>query len=131
LIGGFLALIYENKREEVMNPNKDDATQKMKTLSECVNGAIEKGYVENFKVTSKVLITQDEDALYKPEHITIANYYRFEGYSDPQDNSVLYLLETHDGKKGTLIDAYGPEADSKISDFIRQVEDIQKKDKEN
>jgi hypothetical protein len=40
-------------------------------------------------------------------------------------------LETHDGKKGTLIDAYGPEADSKISDFIRQVEDIQKKDKEN
>jgi hypothetical protein len=46
--------------------------------------------------------------------------------SDPEDSSILYLIEASDGKKGTLIDAYGTYADAKLSDFIREVEDIQK-----
>ena len=42
--------------------------------------------------------------------------------------AVLYLIETHnDGPKGTLVDAYGTYADSKIGDFIAAVEEIQKK----
>lgn len=112
-----------------MNPNKNDSTQKMKTLSEGVNESIEKGFTENFKVITKGLCTQDEKTIYSPQDVAITNFYRFEGYSDPQDNSILYLIEAHDGRKGTLIDAYGPEADVKISNFIRDVEDIQKKNK--
>jgi hypothetical protein len=118
-----------NINEMYMNPHKNDATQQMKTLSEGVNESIEKGYTENFKVITKGLATQDEKSIYAPENITIPNFYRFEGYSDPQDNSILYLIETNDGKKGTLIDVYGAEADVKISNFIREVEDIQKKNK--
>lgn len=112
-----------------MNPNKDDASQKMKTLSESVNESIAKGYTENFKVITKGLSTQNEESIYAPQEVAIPNFYRFEGYSDPQDNSILYLIETNDGKKGTLIDVYGAEADVKISNFIREVEDIQKKNK--
>lgn len=112
-----------------MNPNENDATQKMKTLSEGVNESIKKGYTENFKVIAKGLCTQDEKIIYIPEDIAITNFYRFEGYSDPQDNSILYLIETKDGRKGTLIDVYGPEADVQISNFIRDVEDIHKKNK--
>lgn len=111
------------------NPNTNDSTQKMKTLSEGVNEAIQKGYTENFKVITKGLSTQDEQSIYSPENVTIPNFYRFEGYSDPMDNSILYLIETHDGKKGTLMDVYGAEADVKISNFIRDVEDIHKKNK--
>jgi hypothetical protein len=110
-----------------MKSNENDATQKMKTLSEGVNESLAKGYTENFKVITKGLSTEDEKTIYIPQDITITNFYRFEGYSDPQDNSILYLIETKDGKKGTLIDAYGAEADSKISNFIRDVEDIHKK----
>jgi hypothetical protein len=110
-----------------MNPNENDATQKMKTLSESVNESLEKGYTENFKVIPKGLCTEDEKSIYIPQDIAIANFYRFEGYSDPQDNSILYLIETKDGRKGTLIDVYGAEADARISSFIRKVEDISKK----
>ncbi len=113
-----------------MNTNENDATQQMKTLSECVNESLKKGYTENFKVITKGLCTQDEKAIYIPEDIAITNFYRFEGYSDPQDNSILYLIETKDGRKGTLIDAYGADADAKISNFIRNVEEIQKKNKD-
>jgi hypothetical protein len=112
-----------------MNSNEHDATLKMKTLSESVNESLAKGYTENFKVISKGLSTQDEEFIYIPQHIAITNFYRFEGYSDPQDNSILYLIRTNDGRKGILIDAYGADADAMISNFIREVQDIQKKNK--
>jgi hypothetical protein len=112
-----------------MKTNENDASLSMKTLSESVNESLEKGYTENFKVITKGLCTQDEKIIYNPQDIAITNFYRFEGYSDPQDNSILYLIETKDGKKGTLIDAYGAAADTTISNFIRRVEDIQKKNK--
>jgi hypothetical protein len=35
-------------------------------------------------------------------------YYRFEGASNPDDNVVLYVIETSRGEKGLLLDAYGP-----------------------
>lgn len=106
---------------------KEDGTQNMQTLSECITKAVDDGYTENFKVVTKGLATEDDKSIYNPENIAIANFYRFEGYSDPQDNAILYLIETNDGKKGMLIDAYGAYADVKVSNFVRQVEDIQKK----
>ncbi len=85
-----------------------------------------KGFSENFKVVSKGLATEDDKIIYAPHDVTISNFYRYEGMSDPQDNAILYLIETADGKKGMLIDAYGVDADAKISSFIKRVEDIQK-----
>jgi hypothetical protein len=82
-----------------MNANKNDATPKMKTLSESVNEAFEKGYIENFQVAEAGLMTADEQVIYAPADISISDFYRFEGYSDPQDNSILYLIKTNDGKK--------------------------------
>jgi len=113
-----------------LNTNNNDSTLKMKTLSENVNESLEKGYTENFKVITKGLCTEDEKSIYIPQDVAITDFYRFEGYSDPQDNSILYLIETKDGRKGTLIDAYGAEADGRITNFIRDVEDIHKKENE-
>lgn len=108
---------------------KNDSTQKMDTLSECLNKAIEDGYVQNFKVQAGRLTTEDEKSFYTPNDVAIPNFFRFEGYSDPQDNAILYLVETIDGTMGTLIDSYGAEADASLANFIREVQDIQKKDK--
>lgn len=106
---------------------ESDTTEKMSTLSECVNSAVAKGYTESFKVVGKGLTTEKEEIFYTPAEVTISNFYRFEGYSDPQDNAILYLIETHDGNKGLLIDAYGAYADAKVSKFIHDVEDMQSK----
>ncbi len=106
--------------------SKEDNPLKTQTLFEITNDAFARGYIENFKVVASGLSTSDGKMIYNPQDITISDFYRFEGLSDPQDNSILYIIETNDGKKGTLIDAYGPDADAKISSFIRQVEVIQK-----
>jgi len=98
----------------------------MTTLSECIKIAISRGFAENFKVNAVGLTTEDETSVYAPQDIRISNFYRFEGNSNTDDNSILYMIETDDRKKGTLVDAYGVYADTKISNFIRQVTDIQK-----
>jgi hypothetical protein len=103
----------------------------MSTLSERVNKAVIDGYTESFKVEGKGLTgsSTSDQKFYDPSQVKIENFYRFEGYSDPNDNAILYLIETADGRKGTLIDAYGAYSDNKLSEFIKEVEAIQKKDK--
>ena len=89
---------------------------------------VKNGYTESFKVTVKGLSPQsDLERVYTPEQVTVINFYRFEGESDPGDNSIMYQIETFDGLKGLLVDAYGMYADEKVNIFMQQVEDIQKK----
>ena len=45
--------------------------------------------------------------IYTPEELTIVKTYRFEGMSDPGDNSVLYLMEDKDRNILYILDAYG------------------------
>ena len=107
----------------------EPAIQAMTTLSECTTIAMNRGYSENFRVIDIGLVTEDEKRIYKPSDIKISNFYRFEGNSNPDDNAILYLIETNDGRNGTLADAYGVYADSLISNFIKQVEHIHKRPK--
>ncbi|MCH5718744.1 hypothetical protein [Niabella hibiscisoli] len=72
------------------------------------------------------MLWDSKDQYYHPTEVSIDDFYRFEGESDPADNAILYLISTADGSKGTLIDAYGAYDDANASNFIRQVTDIQK-----
>lgn len=95
-------------------------------MSEALNHVMAEGFVEEFKFENGGLTTGKGDH-YTAHDIRITNFYRFEGYSDPGENSVLYVLETPDGKKGTLVDAYGAYSDAKLANFLRAVEEISKK----
>ena len=102
-------------------------TGQMNTLSACINKLVGDGYTGNFKVDEKGLATDEESKHYKPDQVHIKNFFRFEGASDPADNSILYAIELDDGTKGTLTDAYGSYNDPQVGKFIKQVEDIEKK----
>lgn len=111
--------------EFVVIPEKPEIPW-MKSLSSCVNTMKEEGYKEDFQVTTKGLSTFDKSKNYKPDQVRIVNFYRFEGESDPGDNCILYVIETDDGEKGTLVDGYGVYSDMNVSKFIVEVEEIQK-----
>ena len=98
----------------------------MKSLTSCVNRMKDEGYKEDFQVTSKGLTAFDKSKTYGPHQVRIVNFYRFEGESDPGDNTILYVIETDDGHKGTLVDGYGAYSDANVSKFIVEVEKIQK-----
>ena len=106
----------------------DLTNEDLKTMVSCVNRLVQKGYDHDFKVEEngklKDLKTEKE---YAPSEVHVINYFRFEGASDPADNSILYALESDDGARGTLVDAFGPYASRKVTYFMQQVEDLSKK----
>lgn len=99
----------------------------MKTLSACLNKVVQEGYSQNFKVTEEGIQSLETEKMYRPDEVHIVNFYRFEGASDPSDSAILYIIETDDGVKGSLTDAYGMYADPNIDKFIKEVENISKK----
>ncbi len=105
----------------------NDQIPHMKSLSLCLNKMVLEGYVDDFKIGDNGLRSLKTEKIYKPEEINVVNFFRFEGQSDPDDNTIMYVIETNDGLKGTLVDAYGPYSDRKLSEFMQQVESFQKK----
>ena len=101
--------------------------KEMTTVTSCTHKLFKQGFKTQFQATEEGLKSLETGKIYKPEQVIILNFYRFEGESDPADNSILYAIETVTGEKGTLSDAYGIYADSNVSKFVEAVEEIMKK----
>jgi hypothetical protein len=110
-----------------MMMGKDTMVTDTNTLAFSLNKLVLEGFTEDFKATELGLLSLQSENKYSPEEVEVVNFFRFEGASDPADNSILYALQTNDGIKGTLTDAYGPYADPVITKFMKEVEDITKK----
>lgn len=82
------------------------------TLSEALEDVKAQGYIHDFNLEEKQLCCEALDKTFAPKEFNIVGSFRFEGMSNPDDSSVLYLIETSSGEKGTMIDAYGVYADS-------------------
>ncbi|WP_300601223.1 hypothetical protein [Niabella sp.] len=106
---------------------RETGSQEMNTISECIQNAVKTGYTLDFFITEEGLSYNGAGRVYGPGDITIKNFYRFEGESDPADNAILYLMRTRDGARGTLLDAYGAYSEARIARFVKEVEDIQKR----
>ena len=59
---------------------------------------------------------------YAADDAQIHDFYRFEGASDPDDMSVIYAVQTDDGTRGTVIDAFGAYADPAIAAIVDRMD---------
>jgi hypothetical protein len=109
-----------NEKNNIMPPD-------LKTLQACLAKMISLGYTEDFKAEDDGLRALRNDKVYQPDEVDIVNFFRFEGPSSPDDMSIMYVIETNDGVKGTLVDAYGTYASQEVNEFILEVEKIKKK----
>ena len=115
----------DNRTGEYSQSN--DRLTNMTDMDRCVKKLEEKGYTDQFRVEKKVLQSlTNKKKKYKPKDVKAVNFYRFEGTSNPDDMSILYAIETVDGTKGTLVDAYGVYSDDETGVFMQEV-DINKK----
>ncbi len=90
-------------------------------LSATLQEAVSNDFIAKYKVITKGLTLEDELIIYKPEEVTISRFYCFHDPDNQDDSAILFLIETHDGNKGTLMDCYGRYADAIITDFIHRV----------
>lgn len=78
----------------------------------------QRGFIESFAADGDELRVTGTGQRFRPEDVTIHDYYRFEGVSDPDDMSVIYALEASDGTRGVLIDAFGTYADPAVGALV-------------
>jgi hypothetical protein len=115
------------KTPDILDKREGQDVPYLKDIAECTKELKDRGYNEDFRIEGGKLKSYGTSCLsLSPEDVRIVNFYRFEGVSDPGDMMVLYVIETKDGQKGTLADAYGPYASEEVSKFITKVEEIQK-----
>jgi hypothetical protein len=115
------------QQEGINNPGEgNNKMDQMTDMVSCMNKLLKDGYTDQFKIEKGKLKSMDDKTSYKPADLKLVNFYRFEGSSNPDDMSILYAIETNDGRKGTLVDAYGAYSDEATSKFMKEVE-IEKK----
>jgi hypothetical protein len=81
----------------------------------------DEGYTSNFLFQDGTFLDSETKNSYQPEEIFIVAHHRYEGMSDPDDMSILYIIETKDEKKGTHLIGYGPTADLEEAEFFKDI----------
>lgn len=92
------------------------------TLLEAINGLAEKGYTHNFEINSEGFLHEINGGDFHHNEVILNEFHRFEGMNSPSDSSILYVLETKEGLKGTVVDAYGADGSETVSNFIWKIE---------
>ena len=84
------------------------------TLTGVLADLARRGYTESFEVAGNGLHSIAGGKTFRPDELTIRDFYRFEGVSDPDDMSIVYAIEARDGTRGTLVDAFGVYSDPAV-----------------
>ena len=91
------------------------------TLSQAIEDLRSRGYNYDFNYQNACLHCDKISEKFAANDLKITEVYRFEGISDPDDNDVLYAIESTSGHKGILTDAYGAYADEHKAAFIKNL----------
>jgi hypothetical protein len=91
------------------------------TLTAALEELKRQGFTEHFALVGGRLRGLGSRQTFRPDQVKISEFRRFEGISDPDDMSILYAIETEDGLRGTLVDAFGVHADPEVGAFVREL----------
>lgn len=88
----------------------------------------DRGYDKEFIVREGKLKDMGSEKMYEADSLHLMNEFRFEGTSDPEYMGILYAIESSNGDKGYITNAYGLYSDTEVNDFIKKIERVEGKD---
>ncbi|MGO4920737.1 phosphoribosylpyrophosphate synthetase [Maribacter spongiicola] len=91
------------------------------SLSIAIKELQEEGYTEDFNLCDAGVENKSKKNIHNAKELKVVKFYRFEGMSNPDDNTILYVIETSTGEKGLLVDAYGMYAGNVPKDLIEKL----------
>jgi hypothetical protein len=91
------------------------------SLSEATNGLKARGYTHDFNLEHDCIECPALQLRLSPEKFTIDEFYRFEGMSSTDDNSIVFAITSDQGVKGVLVDAYGVYASNLNDAMIKKL----------
>lgn len=96
------------------------------TLSEAVNDLVTRGYTTDFLIQEdrECLLCKDNSLELSSEDFMIDEVYRFEGISDPGDESIVFaIFSRNHNVKGLVINSFGADfgyRSSKLVEHLRK-----------
>ena len=81
------------------------------------------GYTGSYQMIDGEFTDVNTKKTYSAKEVTIEEEYRFEGETNPEDMSILYVISLADGTKGMALLAYGPTAETEMPMFFKDVVD--------
>ncbi len=92
------------------------------TVTDALKELKHKGYTVDFNLAFDKIICLNNEICLNPDEFEIVEVHRFEGDSNPDDEDVVYAIESKDGKvKGTMMSAYGMYAESISTTMIQKL----------
>ena len=92
------------------------------TLSEAVNDLQRRGYTDDLVIAERALLCTARALSLDPADFHIDEFYRFEGNSDPEDQSIIYAISSEKYHlKGILVNAYGPDAQPLAQELVAKL----------
>jgi hypothetical protein len=92
------------------------------TLSQTINGLKKEGYTLDFNIQKDCVVCQQNNTVLSPDEFEIDKVYRFEGESNPDDESVLYAISSPKYKvKGVVVNGYGISAEEASSALVKKL----------
>ncbi len=91
------------------------------SLSEAIRELQKEGFTADFNLCDAGVEHKHKKVIHPTSALNVVRYYRFEGDSNPEDNTVLYLIETTSGEKGLLLDAYGAYSGNVPEDLMEKL----------
>jgi hypothetical protein len=76
-----------------------------------------RGYTNDFNIADNCLECKPLSLVLHPNDFEVVEVHRFEGMTDPDDQSILFAIEAKVGFKGTLVNGYGLYSDP-VSDAL-------------
>lgn len=103
--------------------NNESLNESFGTLSETINGLIELGYNHDFNVSEECLVCHQNNITLSSDEFQIDKVYRFEGESNPDDQSILYAISSPKFNiKGVLVNGYGISSDEATSKLVEKLQ---------
>lgn len=92
-----------------------------RSVEEALTGLAGRGFDTNFEYLDRGFTAVESGRTFEADDLTIVEHHRFEGVSDPDDESIVYAIESRDGTRGVLVDAFGTYASPGLGEFLRNV----------
>lgn len=94
----------------------------LRSMATCLKNMMVAGYTEMFKRNDKGITSLSNSKTYCSDEIKVINSFRFEGPTGSENKATMYIIETRDGLKGTMVDTEGRRSDQDMNTFIRDVD---------
>jgi hypothetical protein len=91
------------------------------TLVEATEDLAKRGFTVNFSVNKRGELQQGGGKTYAEHEVKLVEFHRFDGMTNPSDDSIIYAVETNTGEKGTVVDAYGADGSEWTSKFMNEI----------